>query len=428
MVGQIRTLYRSYHPAVWWMISATAVTKITQFMVFPFVALYMSSHTNASPGVIGLAVGTGALTSTVFGFIGGSFADRFGRKQMMALAMALSAGLMALFPNIHAVYMFFVLSGLNGIVRTLFQPAAQALLSDLTVPEKRGKVFAMDYWAINVGASFGPILGGYFGTVATGWTFYLTAGVDLVYALVILMMFPDPRKDKSLLAKHEKQDHEQKSGPAAGFSFRTAFLTVIRDRAFLVFLIAFMLGGIGYAQIETTLPQVMGEAVNANKAAEMFSIVLASNAIEVVFLQVLLSKIASRLGIVRALMIGQFLFTLGYIGISLSHSLWQYIGSMFVLTLGEIINFPVMNEYISVLADERYRGTYFGASALGALSFFIGPWLGGVILEHAGGMVLFLTAAAVSLLAVPLYRVADRMRLKREPSGNASQGDVTVGV
>lgn len=417
MVGRMRSLYSSYHPAVWWMVSATAVTKITQFMVFPFVALYMSYHTHASPGIIGLAVGMGALTSTAFGFLGGTLADKFGRKWMMAISMALSALLMAAFPNIHAVSMFFLLSGLNGIVRTLFQPASQAMLSDLTPPAKRGTVFAMNYWAINVGASIGPILGGYFGTVATGWTFYLAALVDLAYAIAIMFVLKESKPQQEVASHSHLEAASEASTSKSGFSFRRALFTVMADKAFLVFLVAGMLGGIGYAQIETTLPQVMGHAMNPTKAAEMFSFVLASNAIEVVLLQVLLAKVASKLGIVKALILGQVLFTFGYAGISVSHVLWQYVGSMFVLTLGEIINFPVMSEYTSLLADEDLRGTYFGASSIGGLSFFLGPWLGGVILHASNGTVLFLTAAGISFLATPLYGIAESLRHRktREP-------------
>jgi len=412
MMVRLNNFVSSYHPIVWWMISATVLTKVTQFMVFPFIALYMAYHTHASPAVIGLAVGMGALTATLFGFVGGSLADKFGRKSMMAMSMVLSAGVMASFPSIHSVWAFFVLSGVNGLVRIMFQPASQAMLSDLTEPEGRGRVFAMNYWAINVGASIGPIIGGYFGTVATGWTFYITAVVDLLYAIIIMIVFPETNTQLS---------HRRGQNGAPHFSFGLALKTVSRDKAFILFLLAGMLGGVGYAQIETTLPQVMAQLTDARHAAQTFSIVISSNAIEVVILQVFLAKLSRRIGIVRALMLGQVLFTLGYVGISMSHVLWQYLLAMFVLTLGEIISFPVMGEYTSLLATEELRGTYFGVSSISGLSFFVGPWIGGVILHASSGMVLFLTAAGISFLATPLYRLADKFRGQQmDPSGRAT--------
>jgi len=409
MVGRLRTIYASYHPAVWWMLGATVVTAVTQFMVFPFMALYMSYHTHATPGVIGLAVGMSALTSTAFGFVGGSLADKFGRKGIMVVSMALSAVLMAVFPSIHAISMFFLLSALNGVVRTMFQPASRAMMADLTPPSRLATVFAMNYWAINVGAAIGPILGAYFGTVATGVTFYVTAIVDMFYAIVIFLVFPESKPVVSEIH------------PALPkFSFRRALRVVATDKAFLVFLLAGMLGGVGYAQIETTLPQVMAQSMSAAQASKLFSLVLASNAIEVVLLQVFLAKLSSRLGIVRAMMLGQILFTLGYMGISVSHVLGTYLLSMFVLTLGEIINFPVLSQYTTLLADEDLRGTYFGASSVSGLSFFLGPWLGGVILHASTGLVLFLSAAGMSLLATPLYGLAERIRMSRPVRLNTS--------
>ncbi|WAH41990.1 hypothetical protein NZD89_00205 [Alicyclobacillus fastidiosus] len=60
------------------------------------------------------------------------------------------------------------------------------------------------------------------------------------------------------------------------------------------------------------------------------------------------------------------------------------------------------------------RGTYFGVSSIGGLSFFVGPWLGGVILHASSGTVLFLVAAGFSFLATPMYRTADKIRLSRQ--------------
>ncbi len=407
MTDRLRMLFQSYHPVVWWMIGATMMTKVTQFMVFPFMSLYMSVHTHATPGIVGLAVGTGALTSTIFGFVGGGLADRFGRKLMMVFAMAGSACVMIGFANARTIIVFFILSAIMGIVRTCFDPASSAMLTDVTVPEKRGTVFAMNYWAINVGASIGPILGGYFGTVATGWTFYLTAAFDLMYALLILIKFPESKPDLDRTAGTHTETPQ--------FSFGEAFHAIAADKAFLTFLVASMLGGIAYSQIETTLPQYLEHLTSARHAASMFSIILASNAVEVVVLQVFLSKVAGRFGIIRAMMGAQVLFSMGYFGMSVSHALLEFLVSMLVLTVGEIISFPAGSQYVTMLADERMRATYFGANNLGGLSFFIGPWLGGVLLHATNGTVLFLVIAMMNLIAIPFLRSSDRLRKRRPP-------------
>jgi MFS family permease len=409
-VRSIRNWVAGYHPVVWWIIGATAVTRVTQFMVMPFIALYMSLHTHAAPSVIGLAVGMSALTGTVFGFVGGSVSDRFGRKGVMVIAMVISAGAMAGFANARTIPMFFAMSALNGLVSTLFSPASQAMMSDVTPPEKRASVYGMRYWAINVGASIGPLVGGYLGTVATGWTFYLSAGVNILYGLVILLVFPESKPDTG--------------ADRPVFRWREALRIVALDKALLIFLLATLLSNIGYAQIESTLPQLMAAMTSPQTAPHLYALVLTSNAIEVVLLQLPITRIVNGYGIIRSMMVGQGLFAAGYVLLGFATGLWSYLAAMFVLTIGEIIVFPRNNEYVAVIADDRYRATYFGAFSLRQIGFFLGPWLGGMLMESSSGLVLFAFIAVLIVIGIPLYPAAERTRissLSRKQRGLTSE-------
>lgn len=396
---RLRGMFRGYHPVVWWIVGATVVTRMTQFMVMPFIALYMSLHTHASSGTIGLAVGMSALTGTVFGFIGGSVSDRFGRKGVMVVAMGISTIAMVGFANARTIPMFFAMSALDGLVRTLFSPASQAMLSDVTPPEKRAGVYGLRYWAINVGASVGPLIGGYLGTVATGWTFYLAAGVNLAYGLVILLVFPE---SKPVRLAHEPS-----------FRFRDALKIVSLDKALFAFLVATLLSNIGYSQIESTLPQLMAAMTSPKTAPHLYAVVLTTNAIEVVVLQLPISRIVNRFKMIPSMMVGQGLFAVGYALMGISRGLPWYIAAMLILTIGEIIVFPRNSEYVSRLADERYRATYFGAFSLRQIGFFLGPWLGGIVMARGSGMLLFEFVALLILIGIPLYPAAERLRKLR---------------
>jgi len=389
MLIRINHFIRQYHPVVWWTITATALTRLTQFMVMPFMALYMAAHTQASAGIIGLAIGMGAASSTVFGFLGGMLADKYGRKGMMVMALFFNALVMSGYANARTVWEFFVLSALNGLTRTLFNPASQAMLADLTTVEQRKTVFAMRYWAINVGASVGPILGGYLGTVATGVTFYLAAGVSVLYAIVTWVVFPESKPQPSLQHKP--------------FRFQSSLRLIFADNAFWIFMLGGLLVSIGYAQIESTLPQFMDRLVGSQAAVEMFAIVLTANAITVIFLQWPLMWLTNRLGTVRSMALGQFLFAIGFFLFGFSHNLTTFLGAMLVVTFGEIIEFPASSQYMSILASESARGTYFGAYSLRQIGFLLGPWLGGLLLETAGGKTLFTAIAILVALGIPLY-------------------------
>ncbi|QQE79484.1 MFS transporter [Alicyclobacillus sp. SO9] len=443
---RLKQIAAQYHPVVWWIVGATAVTRITQFMVMPFLALYMAVHTHAGTATIGLAIGMAALTSTVFGFIGGPFADKYGRKGIMVLAMIISAVALAGFANARVTWVFFVLSALNGLTRTLFGPASQAMLTDVTSPELRSNVFAMRYWAINVGASMGPVVGGYLGTVATGWTFYLAAAVSGLYGIVILLIFPESSKlgaeraERPVLMKTMqtmktilgKYFHPVQSGKArrAEFknrtakkganlpeiTFRKALQTVFADKALLLFVLATIFSNIGYSQVESTLPQFMGQMFTSHLAARTYAWVLTSNAVEVVILQLPLTKITNKFGLIPSMVLGQVLFGIGYVGLGFSTGLWSFVASMLVVTMGEIIVFPRNSEYLSVLAPDNLRATYFGASTLRSIGFFLGPWIGGWMLGKAGGPAVFTVIAGVAAVAAPFYVWSNHVRHHVEKS------------
>lgn len=62
------------------------------------------------------------------------------------------------------LWVFFVVNALNGLCKSLFEPASKALLSDMTEEKTRLLVFNLRYAAINIGVVFGPVLGLYFGS------------------------------------------------------------------------------------------------------------------------------------------------------------------------------------------------------------------------------------------------------------------------
>lgn len=391
----------TYPSIIWWMLSATGVTRATQFMVMPFMALYMSAHTHATPGVIGLAVGTSPLCTTLFSFVGGTLSDRYGRKGLMVLAMMMNAAAMYGFANAHAPFWFFVISALTGLSRALFDPASQAMMTDVIPVDTRASVFALDYWMANIGASIGPIVGAYFGTVSTGWTFYLSGSISVAYGLVILFRFPP----------------SQPHGHAASrVTFAHAIQTVRMDKALLLFIIGMTITSLGYSQIETSMPQMMQLMFGPHAAAVGFAYAFAGGGIEVVTLQYLINRMTSLWSIERTFTVSQTLYAVGFVGIGLSTTVVEFVIATLVLTIGEIMISPRTAAYVAGLADERMRGAYFGANSLTNFGLFLGPFAGGVLFHHFGGTVLFVLVGLLVIGSIPLYRASVRLSSGRGES------------
>ncbi|EPZ42389.1 MULTISPECIES: MDR family MFS transporter [Alicyclobacillus] len=387
---------------VWWMLTATGVTQTTQFMVMPFMALYMSVHTHAAASVIGLAVGSISLTTTLFSFFGGALADRLGRKWVMAVAMLLSALAMVEFANAQAIWAFFVVSVLTGLSRALFVPASQAMLTDFTEPERRAHVFGMSYWMNNIGAAVGPIIGGALAGTAPRLTFYIAAAISLAYLFVIVSVFPESNR--------------KSGGGSIEVKLGTVVDTLRKDKALVVFIVAGILTSVGYSQFDTTLPQVLQSLFGSEAASRQYSYIFAATGLEVVILQFIVTRMSARFGTGKVLLVSQLIYALSFFGIGVSGNFVQFLVWSIILTVGEVLAAPRLAQYISTLADERMRGAYFGANSLTNLGYFLGPFIGGILLRHLGAMSVFFVVGCLALLAGPFYNASHRIYVKREHS------------
>lgn len=63
------------------------------------------------------------------------------------------------------------------------------------------------------------------------------------------------------------------------------------------------------------------------------------------------------------------------------HSLWAWGTAIFLISLGEVITFPLMNVQVDRIAPPHLKGVYYGATSLYAFGFSLAPFIGGIILK-----------------------------------------------
>jgi len=391
---------KTFHPIVTSLLLGTVMVRAASLMSMPFLAIYLSKTTAMNPVLIGLVIGMGPLTSTVGSFIGGTLSDLFGRKKLMFSALFIYGMVFVGFATAKAPWVFLLLNAVNGLCRAFFEPTSQALMSDLTPQAKRVRLFSLRYTAINVGATVGPLLGALFGSVAANLAFFITAAVYFMYLIsliILFMIFPIQQAGETSAHK---------------ITFASAIRVISKDKALFYFILAGIMVNLGYSQIESTLPQYLKDSL-ANGVL-LYSVLLSLNAVTVVVLQILLMRFTEKLSMLKGLIVGTVLMSMGYFGFSQSHGWVMFILSMLVLTLGEIFVFPLGGVIIDRLASEKLRGTYFGANGLRSIGFFAGPWLGGLLFDATNGSVLYLMTAGVVLFGIVLYTSGYRTMVKNE--------------
>ncbi|WP_028547905.1 MDR family MFS transporter [Paenibacillus sp. UNC451MF] len=387
---RLLNFFREYHPIVHVLLFGTVLARTASSMSMPFLAIYLSKDSQLSPVLIGMIIGLGPLASTIGGFVGGAMSDRLGRKTIMLAALIGWVFVFLGFAMVKSPVAFMLLNMLNGLCRSLYEPVSQALMADVTVKEKRLKVFSLRYIAINVGVSVGPLLGAFFGTMEAWLPFMITGFIYLLYAIGLLVLL-----HRFGITKIEGEKR-------SGVTLLSAWNIVRRDRVFRYYIGGAIMGAIGYSQMTVTLSQYIEKSVVGG--ATLFAMLMSLNAIVVVLLQVPLSRMFERWGPMVAIAVGNVMFALGDIGFAFSVGWISFMVSMFFFTLGEILNYPQANVLVDRLAPEGMRGTYFGAQSFNNLGHFIGPLVGGILLTHWGGPGLFVTMAVITLFGTLFYR------------------------
>ncbi|MFC3885176.1 MDR family MFS transporter [Bacillus songklensis] len=400
MMNRLKFMYHLFHPIALWMIIGTFVTRTGFFMTIPFLGIYLGEKIGLSPTEIGFILAVNYLVGTLSSVLGGVWSDRYGRLPVMLASLFVWIFVFIGFALAKTVAAFLVLSALNGLCRSAFEPASRALLADMTKDENRKLVFQVRYFAINIGGAIGPLIGLTLGSSQSSTPFIFTACIFASYSVLILFLM--------------KRYTLEKAAKTEIITFMSMVHVMKKDVVFLMFLLGNFFIVTGYSHLDTTLSQFLG-----NERVSLYSLLFTVNAVTVLVCQFPILALTKKISSFTAVKAGAIFFSLGLLGFGLSPNTGWFICAMVIFTIGEILCFVLMDVITAEMAPDHLRGAYFGASGLVTLGQSAGASAGGVLISMLGtqnGGVIFSLLAVLTLFALPFLFLTASLSRKKHSS------------
>ena len=179
--------------AIFSLASILSLRMIGLFMILPVFTLYTSQLLDATPFLLGAAMGIYGLTQALFQIPFGMLSDRVGRKKIIALGLIIFIIGSLIAGSAHTVTLMIIgraLQGAGAIGSTVI-----ATMADLTREEHRTKAMAIIGMTIGMSFSIAMILGPVLiAWITAGEIFWLAAGFGLIALIVLLVFVPQPEK------------------------------------------------------------------------------------------------------------------------------------------------------------------------------------------------------------------------------------------
>jgi MFS family permease len=381
----LRELVGGLPPRFWWIWAGAFASALATF-VFLFLSVYLTAR-GLDPEQVGGTVAFFGVGTLAAGPVGGTLADRLGRRATLVGALVLSAASATLLGLVRAPGLLAAGVFAFGLASSSVFPALFAAVADV-VPEKdRARAYGLLYWANNVGISLSAVVGGAVGERSWLALFLADAATTLLFALVVWRRVPETRG---------AAEPGELGAPPRGWT------DVLSDRALVGFVAVFVAFLVVFFQFQVAAPIAMTRS--GLRPAELGR-VLAVNGLLIGMLQPFAARVLGDRDPGRVLAGGALLVGLGYGAYAWCATVPQYAGATAIWTLGEIATMPTAAALVSRLAPAELRGRYNGAYAL---SFGAGqtlaPLVGGTLLTRAGPGALF--GACLATCAVVAADVA----------------------
>lgn len=361
-------------------------------MVVPFMTLYLTQRMGFSMQQAGWVMAVFGAGAVCGGFLGGRLVDKFGFYYVQITTL-IGGGIMFLILGQMKSYpLICVCSFLLSLINDSFRPANAAAIAHYSKPENRTRSFSLNRLSINLGWSFGGVLGGFIAAHNYELLFIID-GLTNISGAFLLWFLLAPSKNKDTPTR--KTTGEQ------GVTVRSAY----KDRAFLMFTLFTVMYAFCFFQLFTTMPVFYREDMKLTE--QVIGIIMALNGLIIAVVEMaLIHKLEGRGVITDYIFWGTLMLAFSFIMFNIFPlAVWVAMLSAVVMSFGEMLSMPFMNTYWISRTEEANRGQYAGLYTVSwSTAQILGPVTGAQIAGLFGFSTLWWTIGGLCVVVAFGFR------------------------
>jgi MFS family permease len=395
VLQRMRGTAEGYPRPFWILFWGSLINSAGSGMVWPFLTIYVRQLLQLPLTTVTLLFTFNSVAGLAAMSFVGPAVDRFGRKRAMVLGLTANCLVLFSMSLAHSWAAWAVLMVAWGALGPLYRVGADAMVADLTEPERRASAYSLLRTAGNLGFSIGPAIGGFITSASYAVAFYLASGVQATFAALVGL-----GTRETLPSRVQAQVGARSSGLGP----------VLRDRRFLAFCAIFTLATMPSALMMMLLAVYAKE--NFGVPESQYGFIMTTNAIMVVLFQYAVTRASAPYRPLRVLALGALLYGAGTGSVALGRGFWGFWISMVVLTLGELLLAPTGTAFAANLAPADMRGRYMGIYGLSwGVSVGVAPVIGGWLSDNVAPAAIWYAGLTMGLAAALGFVVLDH-RLK----------------